>query len=94
MPDSEFSEGFRGHLLLVLLSRAADFSSQVWLRLVPPLEGFYPLPDHPSRHSGPVELHKMIRHIIVDANYHVWTEPTLRELTHRAILVVEAVVID
>ena len=60
----------------------------------PPLEGLYPLPNHWSRYSRPVELRKMIRRVVVDASYHVWSKITFRKLAGRPMLVVEAAAVN
>ena len=63
-------------------------------RLLPFLEGLYPLPRHQYRDHCSVELRKVIRGIVVGARYHVRPEPSPCKLSRRPVLISEVVVID
>ena len=96
VPGSEFSGGFQGQPLLVLLVRVIAFDShrRLRFRFIPYFEDLYPLPDYRCRHSGPVKVYEMVCRVVVCASHHIRPESSFCELTHRRMLVVQNVVVN
>ena len=88
---SEFSGGYTGHLLLVLFIRNVPFGLQrrVRFRVMPLLEGLYPLPCYRCHYSGCVKLREVVCCIVLCTAHHLWPEPSFCEFTRGPVLIVD-----
>ena len=96
VPGSEFSGGFQGQSLLVLLVRTIAFDSHRWVRFcfILLFKGLCPLPRYRGHYLGLVELREMVCRIVVWARHYVRPEPPFCKLTRRSVLVVEIAIVD
>ena len=66
---------------------------KVWLIVVPLFIALDLLPCYSYCQPSSIELSEMVSGIVICACYHLWPEPSFHELSHQAMLIVEATII-